>query len=201
MAAVGEVCSGRDLGLSGVKRHLVGSQRSDAASTHDVFSPEPTMASSNVYEITLQQVAPRDIAAVRARVPASRVAAMFRTYLDQVYAAGRTNGLPLDGQNIFVYRSVAGIPDQLDVEFGVGVGAPFTPVGSVALSATPGGKVATTTHWGDYSALGDAHAALIAWCRTWDVSLGGTRWEVYGHWREGTIPRTDVYHLVHSGAR
>lgn len=28
------------------------------------------------------------------------------------------------------------------------------------------------------------------------VAIAGPRWEVYGHWREGTVPRTDVYYLV-----
>ncbi|HEX8943744.1 MAG TPA: hypothetical protein VF785_11460, partial [Gemmatimonadaceae bacterium] len=57
-------------------------------------------------------------------------------------------------------------------------------------------NVATTTHWGDFSALGDAHAALVGWCRARGLSLAGPRWEVYGHWRERAIPRTDVYYLL-----
>ena len=136
------------------------------------------------------------MAAVRARVPASLVAAHFRTYLDQVYAAGRGGALRLDGQNIFVYRDVEGTPDRLDVEFGVGVAAPFSTAGNVEYRLTPGGGVATTTHLGDYGGLGDAHAAVVDWCRSHDLPLAGPRWEVYGHWREGAIPRTDIYYLV-----
>lgn len=154
------------------------------------------MQASNIYDVTLQQASPRGIAAIHARVLASRVAAHFRTYLDQVYAAGRGSTLRLDGQNIFVYRDVEGTPDHLDVEFGVGVSAPFAAAGSVVYGVTPSGRVATTTHWGDYSALGDAHAAVVAWCRNHDLSLAGPRWEVYGHWREGAVPRTDIYYLV-----
>lgn len=154
------------------------------------------MQASNVYDVTLEQAAPRGIAAVRARVPASRVAAQFRTYLDQVYAAGRAGTVQLDGQNIFVYRDVEGTPGQLDVEFGVGVAAPFSSAGSVLYSVTPSGGVATTTHSGDYGALGAAHAAVVTWCRSHDVPLAGPRWEVYGHWREGITPRTDIYYLI-----
>jgi len=154
------------------------------------------MQASNDYDVTLQQTSPRGIAAVQARVPAQRVAAQFRTYLDQVYAAGRAGTLQLDGQNIFVYRDVEGTPDHLNVEFGVGVAAPFAAAGSVVYGVTPSGDVATTTHWGDYGALGDAHAAVVAWCRSHDLPLAGPRWEVYGHWREGAIPRTDIYYLV-----
>jgi hypothetical protein len=43
-----------------------------------------------VYDVTLQQASPRGMAAVRARMPASRVATQFRTCLDQVYAVGST---------------------------------------------------------------------------------------------------------------
>jgi hypothetical protein len=154
------------------------------------------MQASNVYDVTLQQASPRGMAAVHARVLASGIAAHFRTYLDQVYAAGRAGALQLDGQNIFVYRDVEGAPDHLDVAFGVGVAAPFAAAGSVVYGVTPSGSVATTTHWGDYGALGDAHAAVVAWCRGHDLPLAGPRWEVYGHWREGAIPRTDIYHLI-----
>ena len=154
------------------------------------------MSPANVHDVTLQQVPPRGIAAVHARVPAGRVAAVFGSYLDQVYAAARDGKVKLDGQNIFVYRDVAETPGQLDVDFGVGVDAPFTAAGHVAYAVTPSGSVATTTHRGDYGALGAAHAAVIAWCRSHDVALAGPRWEVYGHWRDGEVPRTDIYYLV-----
>jgi hypothetical protein len=154
------------------------------------------VTSARGYEVSLQEASPRGLAAVRARVPASQVAARFRTYLDQVYAAGRAGAIQLDGQNIFVYRDVDGAPGQLDVDFGVGVAAPFTPTANVVYGVTPSGSVATTTHWGDYAALGEAHAAVVSWCRGNDVALAGPRWEVYGHWREGVTPRTDIYYLV-----
>lgn len=158
------------------------------------------MPTSNAYHVSLEEASPRGMATVRARVPAGRVGTHFRTYLDQVYAAERTSTLALDGQNIFVYRGVEGAPDQIDVEFGVGCVAPFVAAGSVVFGVTPSGAVATTTHWGDYGGLEHAHAAVIAWCRNHDVSLAGPRWEVYGHWREGVTPRTDIYHLVASGS-
>ena len=154
------------------------------------------MPTASVHDVTLQDAPPRGIAAVRARVPASRVSALFGGYLDQVYAASRAGAVQLDGQNIFVYRDVVGAPDQLDVDFGVGTAAPFAPSGNVAFTVTPSGRVATTTHLGDYRGLGAAHAAVIAWCRSHDLALAGPRWEVYGHWREGEVPRTDVYYLI-----
>jgi hypothetical protein len=74
------------------------------------------------------------MAAVRARLPISRVPASFASYLNQVYAASR---------------------------------------------------------------MGDAHAAVIAWCRANGRALTGTRWEIYGHWSDDPARvRTDVFYLL-----
>ena len=154
------------------------------------------MAPVHAYDVALQEALPRGIAAVRTRVPASRIVAVFRTCLDRVYAARRTHSLPLDGQNIFVYRDVHEAPGLVDVDFGVGVAGPFPEANGVVYSLTPGGTAAMTTHLGEYADLGHAHAALVAWCRSHGLASAGTRWEVYGHWQEGVVPRTDVYHLV-----
>ena len=87
------------------------------------------------------------------------------------------------------------MPGLLDVEFGVGVVAPFADVGNVTHSRTPGGRVATTAHVGDY-ALGAAHEAVVAWCRSHDLRLAGPSWEVYGHMSADTPPRTDIFYLL-----
>ena len=155
------------------------------------------MPPSSSYEVSLQNVPPRAIASIKARVPQSRVSLVFGGYLNQVYAAGRGGAVQLDGQNVFVYRSVADAPGLLDIEFGVGVTAPFEGNGTVEYSMVPHGQVATTTHWGDYALLGAAHDAVIAWCRENGWHLAGPRWEVYGHWNGGgEPPRTDIYYLL-----
>jgi effector-binding domain-containing protein len=147
--------------------------------------------------VSVHVAAPRAIAAVRARLAISRVPSMFREYLDQVYAAARAGAVQLDGQNIFVYRVVAGADNEADIEFGVGVKSPFSPVGAVRYSELPTGDVATAVHWGDYARLGEAHDAVIAWCRANGRTLTGTRWEVYGHWNDDPARRrTDVYYLL-----
>lgn len=155
------------------------------------------MTQSNMYAVSLRIAEPRTIAAVHARLPASAVASTFRRYLDQVYAAGRTGALHLDGQNVFLYRPVAERSTEFDVAFGVGVKASFVPVGAVEPTALPVGEVATTTHWGAYAALGEAHAAIVEWCRLHGRRRAGPAWEVYGHWTEDESRlRTDVFHLL-----
>jgi effector-binding domain-containing protein len=153
------------------------------------------MDPSSSYAVSLQRAAPRTIAAVHARLAPNRVPAEFKRHLDQVYAA-RASGIQLDGQNVFIYCDAADEPGQLDVEFGVGITAPMVPVGDVRPVALPVGEVATTTHRGAYTGLGGAHAAVLAWCQAHSRALAGPRWEVYGHWTEGELPRTDIYYLL-----
>ncbi len=126
---------------------------------------------------------------------------MFAQYLNQVYAASRAGAVQLDGQNVFVYRGGTGADDEVDIEFGVGVKAPFPPSGPVRYSELPVGEAATATHWGDYARLAEAHGAVIAWCRAHHRPLAGPRWEVYGHWTDDPAQlRTDVYYLLEPSA-
>ena len=146
--------------------------------------------------VSVQQAPVRGIAAVRARIPCSRVPAVFKTYLNQVYTAARNGAIPLDGQNIFVYRGGAWGEDA-DVDFGVGVRYPFEPHGAVTYCELPTGDVAVATHWGDYAQLDTAHSAVLAWCRANDREPTGTRWEIYGHWTDDPAHRrTDVYYQL-----
>jgi len=147
------------------------------------------------YEVRETIVAARLVAGVRAQVPRGGVAQEFGRHLEQVYAAARAGAVVLDGQNIFIYR--AATDDQLTVDFCVGVTAPFAAVGAVLPLETPRGIAAMTTHRGDYGGLGQANAAILAWCRAHDRALAGPSWEVYGHWHADPAQlRTDVYYLL-----
>ena len=115
------------------------------------------------YDVREVSVAARPVAGVRAQVPRGRVGQVFGRHLDQVYAAARTGALKLDGQNIFIYRAAAA--DTLTVDFCVGATEPFAPVGPVVPLETPHGVAAMTTHIGDYGRLGEANAAILAWCQ------------------------------------
>ena len=147
------------------------------------------------YPISLQVVAPRAMAAVHACLAVDRVPALFSSYLNQVYSLARANAIALDGQNIFVYRDCAR-EGEAEIDFGVGVTRPFTPIGPLEYLPLPVGEAVMTTHWRDY-ALGGAHDALVAWCKANNRRRTGTRWEVYGHWSDDPAKvRTDVYHQL-----
>jgi effector-binding domain-containing protein len=68
-------------------------------------------------------------------------------------------------------------------------------------STTPAGPVATTTHYGPYGQLHEAHDAVLSWCRTNGYTRAGPSWEVYGHWKDewNSDPakiRTDIFYLL-----
>jgi effector-binding domain-containing protein len=147
------------------------------------------------YQVREVNVAARPVAGVRAQVRRGRVAQEFGRYLDQVYAAARTGTVKLDGQNIFIYRTAT--DDELTVDFCVGVTAPFDPMGAVLPLETPSGVAAMVTHSGDYGRLGEANAAILAWCQANNRKRAGASWEVYGHWHADSAElRTDVYYLL-----
>lgn len=147
------------------------------------------------YDVHEMIVVARPVAGVHVQIPRGRVAEEFGRHLDKVYAAARAGAVQLDGQNIFIYR--AAVEDQLIVEFCVGVTAPFAAVGAVVPLETPHGVAAMTTHIGDYARLGEANAAILAWCRAKDRLLAGPSWEVYGHWHADPAQlRTEIYYLL-----
>ena len=79
--------------------------------------------------------------------------------------------------------------------------APFDGNGELIGSATPAGEVVTTTHFGPYGRLHEAHRAVHDWAASRGHHLAGPNWEIYGHWADewNTNPdriRTDVYHLL-----
>jgi hypothetical protein len=151
--------------------------------------------SSAPYDVHEVIVTARPVAGVHAQVPRGRVAQEFGRYLDQVYAAARAGAVHLDGQNIFIHR--AATADQLMVDFCVGATEPFAAVGAVVPLETPHGVAAMTTHYGDYARLGEANAAILAWCRANDRLRAGPSWEVYGHWHADPAQlRTEIYYLL-----
>ena len=150
------------------------------------------------YEVHEVSVAARKVAGVRAQVRRGRVAQEFGRHLDQVYAAARTGALKLDGQNIFIYRAASA--DELTVDFCVGTTASFDPIGAVLPLETPSGVAAMVTHHGEYGRLGEANAAILAWCDANNRKRAGPSWEVYGHWHADPAElRTEVYYLLQPG--
>jgi len=150
------------------------------------------------YEIVVQDVAARPIAAVQASVPVGQVATAWRPALDKVWAFLRGHdGLRTDGHNIFVYRHPVRPGAPMDVDFGVEVSRAFADADEIVFTHTPAGWAASTVHVGRSDQLAGANAAIEAWCRANDRSLAGASWEIYGD--PGEDPSTlevQVFYLL-----
>src|SRR6476661_5397190 len=132
------------------------------------------------YEIVVEEVAARPIAAVQRTVPVGGVAAAWRPALDQVWAFLRSHdGLRTDGHNIFVYHHPVLPGAPMEVDFGVEVAHAFEPEGDIVLTQTPSGRVASTVHSGPPEQLANANTAIEEWCQANRRSLAGVSWEIY----------------------
>src|SRR5579871_6870291 len=93
------------------------------------------------YQVKLETLSPRILAAVRRRVAIKDIPAAFKPALDSVWAFLRKRpGLRTDGHNVFVYHHES--PEIMPVDFGVEVVRQFEGEGDVACVTTPSGEAA-----------------------------------------------------------
>jgi len=147
-------------------------------------------------DIRLSEVPGRPTAVVRRQAAMQQLPKVVPESCGVVWNALKANGVKGAGRNLAVY-----LDDQINLEVGVEMDGPFAGVGEVVASATPGGTVVTTTHYGPYQQLGTAHRAIRAWCEQHGHRTAGPNWEVYGHWRtewenNPSQITTDVYYLI-----
>jgi effector-binding domain-containing protein len=145
------------------------------------------------YEVHTEHVDPVPLAAIRAASPRDQLSATIYRLLDKVWPLLREQGVRT-GHNVVIYHG--GDAQTLDVEVGVQAFTDFTANDEVRRSFTPSGEVATTAHYGDYSEMAPAYAALERWCAT-DEHRSTVSWEVYGDWDDDPAKRrTDLYFLL-----
>jgi hypothetical protein len=151
------------------------------------------------YEILVSNALPRPLAAVRRTVTQAEIPGLIQGLLGEVWHFLGEQKVKSTGHNVALYRLVSGRgPDmRLDSWFGVEVHETIPLSEHVVATATPAGPVASTVHWGQYSALGEAHAAFHDWCQANGRRLTGTSWEVYGDWSDDWAKvRTDVFYQL-----
>jgi effector-binding domain-containing protein len=151
------------------------------------------------YDVRLEQNAGRPLAVVRRRASAAELSRVVPDACGLVWNVVRSQKIPGAGRHVALYWD-----DVINLEVGVELEAPFAGHGEVVGSATPAGTVVTTTHFGPYQKLGDAHQAIHQWCASQGYTLAGPRWEIYGHWidewnKDPSKIRTDVFYLVTAG--
>ena len=129
--------------------------------------------------VSVKTVEPTPTAVVAAAVTWAEFPVLWGPMLDQVWGflrgGGAPEGLYRHGHNVMLYSD-----DVPNVEVGVQVTGSFESVGRVTASSLPGGLVATATHVGPVSALGDTHQAVRKWSAANGHLAAGPRWEIYG---------------------
>jgi effector-binding domain-containing protein len=148
------------------------------------------------YQIELARSEAIHTAVIGGRVRPRELAQFVPAACGEVWSFVRSANLPRPGRHLALY-----LDDQGSVEVGVEVSEPFVGNDRVHCSKLPGGRVVTTVHFGPYSRLRDAHAAIHRWCAEQKHQLSGISWELYGHWQESwnvdsSRIRTDVFHLL-----
>jgi effector-binding domain-containing protein len=154
------------------------------------------------HKVRLEQLGSRPLAVVRRRARSQELPKVVPDACGTVWGVVRAQQVPGAGRHVAVYWDCQ--DGQINLEVGVELDTPFAGYGEVIASATPAGLAATTTHYGPYGQLHEAHGAILSWCRSNGYTLAGPSWEIYGHWMDewnsdpGKI-RTDVFYLLIAG--
>ena len=154
------------------------------------------------YIVRLEQLASRPLAVVRQCAKPHELSKVVPEACGTVWSVVRAQQVPGAGRHVAVY-----LDDVINLDVGVELDAAFVGHGEVVGSATPSGLVATTTHYGPYGRLGEAHEAIQRWSQDSVYTRAGPQWEIYGHWKDewNSDPskiRTDIiYLLVADGSR
>lgn len=149
------------------------------------------------YQVEVKHSEPTHTAVIRSRVRPQELSKFVPTACGEVWTFVRARGLPKPGRHVALYLG----DGQGSVEVGAEVGERFAGDERVQCSALPAGRVATAVHFGPYGRLGEAHAAIRAWCAQHGHALTKVSWEIYGHWQESwnadpSQIRTDVFYLL-----
>jgi len=148
------------------------------------------------HDVRVEQRDSRPLAVVRRRASQQQLPKVVPDACGVVWGVVRAQQVAGAGRHVAVY-----LDGQINLEVGVELDSPFAGYGEVVSSATPAGLVATTTHYGPYGELHQAHEAILLWCRDNGYTLAGPSWETYGHWKDewNSDPSricTDVSYLV-----
>ncbi len=147
-----------------------------------------------MYEVRSEPAEARRLASIRSTTARRELGAEIIRLLDVIWPAVREQGVRT-GHNVVVYHGAG--RGVLAIEVGVETFTEFAERGAVGTGSTPEGEVATTAHFGEYSEMAGAYAALERWCVAHGRTPSGVSWEVYGDWEDDpTRRRTDIHVLL-----
>jgi effector-binding domain-containing protein len=151
------------------------------------------------HPIQLKSVEAVPTAVVRDRVEPRELSKFVPAARGEVWAFIRAAGLPKPGRHVALYR------EDHQTEGGAEVSEAFVGNDRIHCSQLPAGRVATTTHFGPFADLGEAHDGSRQWCAENGHSLAGVCWEIYRHWEgswnaDPSQIRMGVFHLLQDPA-
>src|SRR6266478_5766787 len=111
------------------------------------------------HNVRLERLSSRPLAVVRRCATQQQLSKVVPDACGIVWGVVRSQQIPGAGRHVAVY-----LDGQINLEVGVELDTPFAGFGEVVGSATPSGLVATTTHYGPYGLLHQAHEAIRRWC-------------------------------------
>jgi effector-binding domain-containing protein len=151
------------------------------------------------YDISVETVAPRMLAACRGQARLGEIGAVAMPLLDKVYAFLSTRPqlqFP-SSHNLFLYHHPARREEPMTIDFGVEVARAFPPEDGITCVQTPAGQAARTLYVGPYAQMHPAHQAIHQWCAQNGKMIGGMSWEVYGDWtRDESKLETEIFYLL-----
>ena len=128
-----------------------------------VLTPASGSTTTMQYQIQLTNAEATPTAVIRERVPAKQLSKFVPAACGEVWSFIRSAGLPRPGRHVALYLE-GGL-----VEVGAEVSEPFTGNDRIHYSQLPAGRVVTTTHFGPYQRLGEAHSLIRQWCATMSI--------------------------------
>jgi len=148
------------------------------------------------YTVRVEQFPGCPLAVVRRQATKQQLGAVIPGACGDVWNVVRSQHVKGAGRHVAVY-----LDNTFNLEIGVELEAPFGGHGEVVDSSLPASEVATTTHFGPYQRLGEAHDAIQQWCKAQNREAVRPCWETYGHWldewnNDPSKIRTDLYYLL-----
>jgi hypothetical protein len=117
------------------------------------------------YNVTISNSEATLTAVVRERVKPKELSNFVPAACGEVWSFIRLAGLPRPGRHVALYL------DKGLVEVGAEVSESFAGTDRIHCSKLPAGPVATTTHFGPYGRLSDAHSEIRRWCAEHEQAL------------------------------
>jgi DNA-binding transcriptional MerR regulator len=129
------------------------------------------------YDIIVKRVEPQLVASVRDHLPSYPA---IGTFYDEIGRYVASQGAHPAGPYIAVWHDEEYRDDQIDAEAAIPIDKALPGAGRVAVRELPGyDAAACVVHHGDYSTIGQAYSALLAWIGNNGYRIAGPACEIY----------------------